>query len=489
MTFVFLLAGLALGFCVAWFYMKSRAAAAPSDASEALRLELGIVKTQHQALEKEGAALRAELGEERRLAQTSAQELASAEATLNAERKSFQELRHQLQVQIGELTSALNEAETSAQNFRSELADTAATLRAEQEKYRSLSQDTESVHQQIQTVFENAANKILEEKTEKFTSVNREHLDAVLKPLHEKIKDFHERIDTVYTAEARERNTLRGEILQLVELNKQISQEAHNLTRALKGDTKQQGNWGELILEKVLEYSGLRKDLEYKLQESFSSEDGRQFPDVVVYLPDERHLIIDSKVSLIAFDRYIAAESEAERSEALKQHIASVRNHIKGLSEKNYQSISALRQPDFILLFMPIESSFGLAVQADAELFAYAWDRKIVIVSPSTLLATLRTISSIWKQERQTKNALEIAKKAGSMYEKFVGFVEDIETIGKKIDDAKKGYEGAVNKLSTGKGNLIRQAEQLRDLGIKTDKTLQKSSAGPLLDRADLGLE
>jgi DNA recombination protein RmuC len=306
-------------------------------------------------------------------------------------------------------------------------------------------------------------------------------IQELVTPLQTKIRDFEQKVDEVYRTEAAERNSLRGEIKNLVELNQQISKEASNLAMALKGDTKKQGNWGELILEKVLEFSGLRKGDEYKLQVSQQDEDGRrQQPDAIIYLPENKHIIVDAKVSLIAYDRFVSAQTEEERSLALLEHIASVKNHIKLLSDKKYQTLPDLDSPDFTLLFMPIESSFGLAVQADNELFAYAWDRKIVIVSPSTLLATLRTISSIWKQERQTKNALEIADRAGKMYDKFVGFVDDLVSVGKKMDEAKTAYGGAMNKLSSGTGNLVRQSEQLKEMGAKATKQLP----GTLLDRA-----
>jgi DNA recombination protein RmuC len=310
---------------------------------------------------------------------------------------------------------------------------------------------------------------------------NRGSFLDLVTPFQTRLHEFEKKVDEVYRTEASERNSLRGEIKNLVELNQQISKEASSLANALKGDTKKQGNWGELILEKVLEFSGLRKGEEYKLQVSHQDDDGKRLqPDAIIYLPENKHIIVDAKVSLVAYDRYVSAQSDEDRSAALLDHIASVKKHIRELSEKNYPSLPGIDTPDFTLLFMPIESSFGHAVQADNELFAYAWDRKIVIVSPSTLLATLRTISSIWKQERQTKNALEIADRAGKMYDKFVGFVEDMISVGKKMDDAKTSYGGAMNKLSSGAGNLVRQSEQLKEMGAKATKQLP----GILLDRA-----
>lgn len=434
MTIVFLIIGIALGGLVCWLYLKSKPHPAEKERSELTR-QIAVLSERSETLERE----KTQLGQ---------------------------------QLDAGRL---------QAQTLTADIARSQALLKAEQENYEKLQRDSDEMREQLRREFENLANKILEDKTEKFTKLNQTNLNDILTPLKTKLAEFEQKVDSTYRSEAAERNSLRGEIKNLVELNQQLSKEATNLSRALKGDAKQQGNWGELILEKVLEYSGLRKGEEYKTQESFASENGRQRPDVIVYLPDNKHLIIDSKVSLTAYDRCISAETDEERATALADHISSVRSHIKGLAEKSYQNINGLNQPDFVLLFMPIESSFGLAVQADNDLFSFAWEKKIVIVSPSTLLATLRTISSIWKQERQTRNALDIADRAGKMYDKFVGFMDDLVSVGKKMDDAKKGYEGAMNKLTTGSGNLVRQSEQLKEMGAKATKALP----GPLLERAE----
>ncbi len=333
--------------------------------------------------------------------------------------------------------------------------------------------ELEQLQEKFTKEFENLANKILDEKSQKFTEQNRNNLDIILNPLKERIKEFELKIDTSYKAEAAERNSLKGEIKNLVELNKQISEEANNLAKALKGDTKKQGNWGEVILEKILERSGLQKGQEYDVQVSTSNEEGKRIqPDLVVFLPDEKHLIIDSKVSLVAYESMVNAESDEEREKFLREHLLSVRSHIKLLSEKNYQSSADFTSPDFVLLFMPIESSFGLAVQGDNELYNYAWDRKIVIVSPTTLLATLRTIASVWKQEKQTKNALEIARQSGALYDKFKGFLDDLIDVGKRMDMAKSGYSDAMNKLSMGSGNILKRIEDIKKLGAKTTKEI-----------------
>lgn len=355
-----------------------------------------------------------------------------------------------------------------------------------QKKLEEQKAELENLQTKFTKEFENLANKILEEKSLKFTEQNRTNLDVILTPLKDRIKEFEMKIDTSYKAEAAERNSLKGEIKNLVELNKQISEEANNLAKALKGDTKKQGNWGELILEKILERSGLSKGQEYELQVNTSNEEGKRIqPDVVVYLPDDKHLIIDSKVSLLAYESMVNADTEEDREKFLKEHLQSVRSHIKNLSDKNYQSSSDFTSPDFVLLFMPIESSFGLAIQGDNDLYNYAWDRKIVIVSPTTLLATLRTISSVWKQEKQTRNAIEIARQSGALYDKFKGFVDDLVDVGKRMDMAKAGYSDAMNKLSTGSGNILKRIEDIKKLGAKTTKEIPAS----LVERSEENID
>jgi DNA recombination protein RmuC len=321
--------------------------------------------------------------------------------------------------------------------------------------------------------FELLANKILDDKSAKFTAQNRANLDLIINPLRENIKAFEEKVERVYKSESDERNVLKGVILQLMDQSKLISEEASNLTRALKGDSKKQGNWGEVILERILEKSGLVKDREYRLQASLNHNTGNRLqPDVILDLPDEKHIVIDAKVSLVAYERLLTADSEEDRITYIKQHILSIKTHIQSLSNKNYHELYQINSPDFVLLFMPIESSFGLAVQQDADLFNYAWDKKVVIVSPSTLLATLRTIASIWKQERQNRNVLEIARLSGIMYDKFVGFLNDMDGIGKNVRQTQDAYEKALNKLSTGAGNLTTTAEKIKKLGAKATKQI-----------------
>lgn len=347
--------------------------------------------------------------------------------------------------------------------------------KSQQEKIIEQKAEVEQIRTQFQKEFENVAEKLLKEKSKEFIDVNRTNLDVILNPLKENLKAFEEKVDKVYNMEAAERNTMKGVITQLMELNKQISDEAQNLTKALKGDNKKQGNWGEVILERVLERSGLVKDQEYRLQASLTSDDGSRLqPDAIINLPDEKHLIIDSKVSLIAYERLVNCDSEDDRKLFSKAHVESIRGHVQGLSSKNYHDLYQINSPDFVLLFIPIESSFSIAVQIDSELFSDAWDKRVVIVSPSTLLATLRTIASIWKQERQNRNVLEIARLSGAMYDKFVGFVGDMENIGKNIKQSQNAYDSALNKLSDGAGNLTRTAEKIKSLGAKANKQLDQ---------------
>lgn len=341
------------------------------------------------------------------------------------------------------------------------------------EKLKTQKQEMEDLQEKFTKEFELIANRLLDEKSKKFTEQNKEGLDAILKPLGEKIKDFEKKVDETNKDSIARNSALQQQIIGLKDLNEQMSKDAINLTKALKGESKTQGNWGEVVLEKILERSGLIRDQEYKTQVSSTTEEGRRVqPDVVIMLPDDKHIIIDSKVSLTAYEAFINSEDENQKLIQLKSHVDSVRGHIKDLSSKNYQGLGDMNTPDFVLLFMPIEPSFSLAIQSDHELFNFAWDRKIVMVSPTTLLATLRTIASIWKQERQNRNAMEIAKQSGQLYDKFVGFVEDLLRIGKNIKDTQKAYDDSINKLAEGKGNLIRRVERIKELGANNTKEI-----------------
>jgi DNA recombination protein RmuC len=401
--------------------------------------------------------------------------LAKAEEKANGlslERDKADKLLQDERIRYDNAITTLNQELLSEKN---RMAKAEEAFKAQRERLTEQEKSIQEIQQKFQLEFQNIANKLLDEKSQKFVETNRAHLDILLNPLKENIKAFEEKVDKVYNMEAAERNTLKGVISQLMELNKLISNEAQNLTKALKGDSKKQGNWGEVILERVLERSGLLKDREYRLQASLIAADGSRLqPDVIIDLPDEKHLIIDSKVSLVAYERLVNCESEDERKLYSKAHVESIRGHVNGLSAKNYHDLYQINSPDFVLLFVPIESSFSFAVQLDAELFSDAWEKRVVIVSPSTLLATLRTISSIWKQERQNRNVLEIARLSGAMYDKFVGFVSDMENIGKNIKQSQAAYESAINKLTEGNGNLTKTAEKIKGLGAKANKQLDQ---------------
>lgn len=349
-----------------------------------------------------------------------------------------------------------------------------------EEKIRLL-QDAEH---QLKAQFENLAHRIFEERGKQFVEHNKTSIETLVAPLKQQLGEFKQRVESVYDNETKDRISLREEIVSLRRDTQKMNQEALNLTRALKGDHKAQGNWGEMILEKVLEQSGLRKGIEYETQGAFRDQDNRLFkPDVIVRLPDNKDVVIDSKVSLNAYERYCSSEGDAERSEALKQHVEAVRTHIKSLSGKDYSSLKGLRSLDFVLLFMPIEAAFMAAFQGDEKLFNDAFEHKIVVVTPTTLLATLRTIQNIWRYEQQNENARLIADKAGALYDKIRGFVEDIEKLGNQLSTVQKTYDSIVNKLSSGQGNLLRQAGALEDLGVKVKKKLPKS----LTEQMDAG--
>ena len=337
------------------------------------------------------------------------------------------------------------------------------------EKLENQQSEIENQQKRLTAEFENIANKIMKQRSDEFSASNQKNIGDLLNPLKEKIQLFEKKVDETYDKELRDKISLKEEVRKLTELNARVSEEANNLTKALKGDVKKQGNWGEIILERVLERSGLTKGQEYEREEVVEGADRSvQRPDVILHLPDNKHIIIDSKVSLVAYERYITAENEEKQMLSAKEHINSIRSHVKLLSEKNYQNAQNINTPDFVLMFIPIEASFSVAVQGDSELFSYAWERKIVIVSPTTLLATLRTISSIWKQENQTKNAQEIARLSGTLYDKFIGFTEDMVKIKNNLDRTSSAYDDAVKKMKDGSGNIIRTAEKIKELGAKT---------------------
>ncbi|MGM0546137.1 MAG: DNA recombination protein RmuC [Bacteroidota bacterium] len=378
-------------------------------------------------------------------------------------------LAHQLETAEQEK----KQAENRANEADKQLAELNADYRNLKERLAEQKKEMENLQEQFKDEFENLANKILEEKSQKFTEQNKEKLDQLLKPLGEKMEAFKKKVEEAHKEDIEGRSSLRQHLEHLKEMNQQMAQEAKDLTKALKGDSKTQGSWGEVILQRILEKSGLTKGREYEIQENHRSEDGRHlYPDVVVYLPDDKRLVIDSKVSLKAYEQFTSAEEEADRKQALKQHVSSLRGHAKGLSSKNYEQLYGGNSPDFVLMFVPIESAFGVALQHDASLYYDAFDKNIVIVSPSTLLATLATIDSVWKQEYQSKNAQEIAERGGALYDKFVLFVESMQDIGQRIRQTQESYDEAMGRLSEGRGNVIRQVEMLRELGAKAGKSM-----------------
>jgi DNA recombination protein RmuC len=336
--------------------------------------------------------------------------------------------------------------------------------------------EVEKLQEKFTNDFEVLANKILEEKSNKFTEQNKENLKIILNPLQEKIKVFEDKVDQTHKESIDYHAALRQQIIGLKEMNLQMSKETINLTKALKGDTKTQGNWGELVLERVLEKSGLEKDREYYVQQSFTNDDGKRIlPDVVIHLPDDKKMIVDSKVSLTAYEQYVNEDDETLKAQFLKEHVASLKRHVDQLSEKKYEDIYKIESPDFVLLFIPIEPAFAVAINADNHLYNKAFEKNIVIVTPTTLLATLRTIDSMWNNEKQQKNAIEIARQAGALYDKFQSLLGDLVSIGKRIDESKKEYSSAMNKLFDGRGNLISSVEKLKKMGAKAKKAIPEN--------------
>jgi len=343
-----------------------------------------------------------------------------------------------------------------------------------QQRRKEWEEEDQNRREQLKKDFQLLANNIFEEKSSKFTEQNKTNLKEILDPLKERISEFQNKVEET-NKESIDRNAaLRQQLSSLKEMNLQISQDAQNLTNALKGEIKTMGNWGEMILERILEISGLKKDREYIIQKSVTTEDGKRLqPDVIVRLPDKKNIIIDSKVSLLAYEKYTSLDDDKEKQSALKEHISSIRSHVKNLNSKGYQNLYQNESLDFVLMFIPIEGAFALALQNDNSLYNYAFgEMDITIVSPTTLLATLRTIENMWKREYQNRNAFEIAKQSGALYDKFVGFIDDLIDIGNRMDQAKNSYEGAMKKLSEGTGNLVNRAEKIRKLGAKTSKSL-----------------
>lgn len=432
---IYLLAGLATGVIVGWWFGRKQSISA-LEALQASEVERRVLQERVEAA---------------RMAQ---------EQTL--------QLHQVAEARLLQLSTELSAANTVQDQLRQQLGAQDEQLREMLEK--------------MQLQFKTMANAIFEDKTRQFTEQNRTQLDQVLQPLRDRLRDFEQTVQATHKESIEKQAGLFHELRNIKELNRQMSEEARSLTRALKGETKTQGNWGEMVLQRILERSGLTINQEYRLQESMVAEDGRRLqPDVTILLPESKYLVIDSKVSLVDYERFANAEDATEQAAHLKRHLLSIRNHIRDLSSKNYQHLYGPGSPDFVLLFVPIEPAFMLAVQNDADLFSDAFDKNIVVVSTSTLLATLRTIASLWRQENQNKNAQEIARQAGSLYDKFSAFAEDLVKVGQQLEATDKTYKLAMGKLIEGKDNLVRKAERLRELGAKNSKAIDQR----LLDRSE----
>lgn len=481
--------GLLLGGIVSWLVQRERMAVAVREAHtqsqieqarsterlSAAQEEASRASTAHVALQQQAAAWRDQLDtsrDERAQMQERATGLTEKLTALQQEKDSLALLRDQLTAEQRHLSNRVAELDTQLASERTQSEEKLALLK--------------NAEEQLSNRFKTLASEILEDKSKRFTEQNQTNLNQLLEPLKVKLTEFQGQVQQVYVNEGKDRTALAEQVKQLMALNNQLSKDAHNLTSALKGQTKTQGNWGELILERVLEASGLRKGHEYDVQESHTRADGtRAQPDVVVHLPEERHLIIDAKMSLSAYEDQANAESDAQRDAALRRHLDSVRMHIKELAEKNYQQLYGLQSLDFVLMFIPIEPAFMLAISHDSELWQDAWKKNVLLVSPSTLLFVVRTVAHLWRQEQQNRNAQDIASRGAELYDKLAGFVEDLDKLGDRLNQAKDVYDKAYGKFTRGRGNVIRQAEMLKAMGVKPTKQLPQDlieSDGDALD-------
>ena len=389
--------------------------------------------------------------------------------------------RAQKEEKIANLENALSETKDTLDNIQKKEIELIEKLAREEterigseNRLKEQREEFDKIKDQLKIDFKNLANSLLEEHSAKFTEQNKTNIDNILKPLGEKIKEFKDKVENTHTAQSRDGVALREQIKQLTELNVKMSEEANNLTNALKGQSKTMGNWGELILETILENSGLKKGEEYLIRESFRKDDGkRSQPDVIINLPDQKHLVIDSKVSLVAYERYCSSkENDGNREKHLKDHITSIRTHVGDLSKKNYQDLYQISAPDFVMMFVPLDPALIIALQNERNLFIDAFNKGIFLVCPATLLFALRTIATLWKREKQNANAMEIARRGGALYDKFVGFYEQLENLGTCIKKTQECYDDSLNKLKTGKGNLVRQVEMIKELGARSSKSL-----------------
>ncbi|SNR16052.1 DNA recombination protein RmuC [Tenacibaculum jejuense] len=456
--------GVILGFLISFIIQKSKTSVLERDNSN-LQERNSMLLEEKTITGNEMVTLKEELKTVR-----------SEKDTLKERNQSLTEYKFSSEKNIEELKSELKFLQTEKIGLLKINTRQDVDLKNLQHKLTEQKGEIEGLQEKFTKEFENLANKILEEKSNKFTVQNKENIQNILNPLEKKIKDFEDKVDKTHKESIDYHSALRQQILGLRELNAQMSKETLNLTRALKGDSKIQGNWGELVLERVLEKSGLEKDREYFVQQSFTNEKGKRIlPDVVIHLPDHKKMVIDSKVSLTAYEKYVNTDDETEKATHLKEHLISLKRHIEQLSAKKYEDIYKIESPDFVLLFIPIEPAFAVALNEDNTLYNKAFERNIVIVTPTTLLATLRTIDTMWNNEKQQRNAIEIARQAGALYDKFEGLLKDLINIGKKIDATKSDYSAAMNKLVEGRGNLITSVEKLKKMGAKAKKTLPEN--------------
>ena len=449
------------------------------DALETLRSRLQEETNRSATLAEQSArlpevekALNAATSEKQQLNQQVAdlrQQLGSSESTLAGQRGQITRLESEL----SGLEAEYDQLVADQQRLSTNLAELTTTLEAERKQSAEKLALLNEAEQKFSASFESLANKILEEKAQRFTEQNKANIGQILEPLKTKIHDFQAKVEEVYVQEGKDRTALAEQVKQLMGLNQQLSQEANNLTLALKGSSKIQGNWGEMVLERVLEDFGLRKDFDYHMRPTYTREDGsRAQPDAVIHLPENRNLVADAKVSLVAYDEYTSADADAARAAALQRHVMSIRNHINALSASNYQSIDALKSSDFVMMFVPIEPAFILAVASDSRLWQDAWQKNVLLVSPSILLFVVRIAANLWRQELQKRNVQEIVKRGAELYDKLVGFVEDLKAVGQRLAQARDSYDSAYAKLYTGRGSVIRRAEMLKELGVKPSKTL-----------------
>ena len=462
--------------------------------TEAARLQAGLAQERMSAAQLAQTGLSAQLDDCRAELADIIEIKADQQAELSALRRETQLLQSDLQLareQVRGAQTLREQQESELRRLDRERAGLAAELHEQQEHHQQRLEDLQGARDALRAQFAELAGKIFDEREQRFAETSQQRLGQLLDPLRERIQSFEKRVEESYQQEARERFSLGKELERLQGLNQRLSEEATHLTQALKGQ-KTQGNWGELVLERVLEHAGLQKGREYHTQVSLKSAEGERFqPDVLIQLPGEKQVVVDAKVSLTAYQQCVAATDDVQRQAALKQHVLSLRSHLKGLSLKDYQQLDGLHSLDFVLLFVPIEAAFAAALQADPGLFQEAFDQHIVIVSPTTLLATLRVIDSLWRQERQSQNAREIAERAGALYDKFVAFIADLDEVGMRLQQLDKAYAGARNKLVEGRGNLISRSENLKLLGARASKSLpadllEKAAGLPIDDEEDL---